>query len=92
MLQDVTKRLFVVRFVLTPMTFSQELQRDRAPNVAHYYLFGSKQLNIAYKEIACQLSFAFGCRCCFVETNSLRQRFTNVFPTTNGPLFQTPWL
>nr|XP_026694999.1 cytoplasmic FMR1-interacting protein 1 homolog [Ciona intestinalis] len=40
------------RFVLTPMTFSQELTRDKPPNVAHHYLFGSKQLNIAYKEIA----------------------------------------
>ncbi|CAK8686198.1 unnamed protein product [Clavelina lepadiformis] len=40
------------RFVRTPITFSQELQRDKPPNVAHHYLFGSKQLNLAYKEIA----------------------------------------
>uniref|UniRef100_H2YIL7 Cytoplasmic FMR1-interacting protein n=1 Tax=Ciona savignyi TaxID=51511 RepID=H2YIL7_CIOSA len=40
------------RFVPTPITFSQELTRDKPPNAAHHYLFGSKHLNVAYKEIA----------------------------------------
>ncbi|XP_039270661.1 cytoplasmic FMR1-interacting protein 2-like [Styela clava] len=40
------------RFVRTPITFSQDLQRDRPPNAGHHYLFGSKQLNAAYREMA----------------------------------------
>jgi len=39
------------RFVRTEMTFVQELMREKPPNVAHYYMFGSKSLNIAYREI-----------------------------------------
>lgn len=40
------------RFVRTPMTFSQDLQRDKPPNAGHHLLFGSKQLNGAYREIS----------------------------------------
>jgi len=39
------------RFVRTEMTFVQELQREKFPNVAHHYMFGSKSLNIAYREV-----------------------------------------
>ena len=41
----------IIRFVRTEMTFVQELMREKPPNVAHYYMFGSKSLNIAYREI-----------------------------------------
>jgi len=39
------------RFVRTEMTFTQEMQRDKPPNVQYYYMYGSKNLNIAYREI-----------------------------------------
>ncbi|XP_061416074.1 cytoplasmic FMR1-interacting protein 2 isoform X1 [Lethenteron reissneri] len=39
------------RFVRTPYPFTQDLQRDKPPNVQPHYLFGSKPLNIAYTHV-----------------------------------------
>ncbi|XP_032829340.1 cytoplasmic FMR1-interacting protein 2 [Petromyzon marinus] len=39
------------RFVRTPYPFTQDLQRDKPPNVQPHYLFGSKPLNIAYMHV-----------------------------------------
>ncbi|XP_075056193.1 cytoplasmic FMR1-interacting protein 1 isoform X3 [Mixophyes fleayi] len=39
------------RFVRTVLPFSQEFQRDKQPNAQPQYLFGSKNLNLAYNSI-----------------------------------------
>ncbi|XP_073397562.1 cytoplasmic FMR1-interacting protein 1 isoform X3 [Dendrobates tinctorius] len=39
------------RFVRTVLPFSQEIQRDKQPNAQPQYLFGSKNLNLAYNSI-----------------------------------------
>lgn len=48
------------RFVRTVMAFSQDLQREKPPNVGHQYLYGTKQLNAAYREINGQFSSFIG--------------------------------
>ncbi|KAM3934209.1 cytoplasmic FMR1-interacting protein 1 isoform 3-T3 [Leptodactylus fuscus] len=39
------------RFVRTVLPFSQEFQRDKQPNAQPQYLYGSKNLNLAYNSI-----------------------------------------
>uniref|UniRef100_UPI00358E9EC8 cytoplasmic FMR1-interacting protein 2-like isoform X1 n=1 Tax=Myxine glutinosa TaxID=7769 RepID=UPI00358E9EC8 len=39
------------RFVRTPYPFTQDLQRDKSPNVQPHYLYGSKPLNIAFTHV-----------------------------------------
>ena len=50
--QYINSNLFFIRFVKCQgITFTQSVHRDKPPQMGHHYLWGSKQLNLAYSTI-----------------------------------------